>query len=156
VTGNPSTAKQAGLEKRKAQLLTEHQSRDHRGTFQDRRFGEADPNMTLEDRMLERYTRERQRGQGKKGLFNLEEGDDDLDDMDDGNALGGLTHGGRSVLDLPGDDFMLQGLNDPDDPEEKHIDRRTVQRNHFGGFEEKPEDGEELVSDPLILYKYLY
>ena len=96
--------------------------------------------------MLERYTRERQRGQGKKGLFNLEEGDDDLDDMDEGNALGGLTHGGRSVLDLPGDDFMLQGLNDPDDPEEKHIDRRTVQRNHFGGFEEKPEDDEELVS----------
>ena len=104
--------------------------------------------------MLERYTRERQRGQGKKGLFNLEEGDDDLDDMDDGNALGGLTHGGRSVLDLPGDDFMLQGLNDPDDPEEKHIDRRTVQRNHFGGFEEKPEDEEELVSPLLHIYKH--
>jgi nucleolar protein 14 len=103
--------------------------------------------MTLEDRMLERYTRERQRGQGKKGLFNLEEGDD-LDDLDEGNALGGLTHGGRSVLDLPGDDFMLQGLNDPDD-EEKHIDRRTVQRTHFGGFQE-PEDEEEQVSILVI------
>lgn len=100
--------------------------------------------MSVEDRMLERYTRERQRGQGKKGLFNLEEGDD-VDDLEDGNVLGGLTHGGRSVLDLPGDDFMLQGLGDDEDPEDKHIDRRTVQKTHFGGFQE-PEEDEEQVS----------
>jgi nucleolar protein 14 len=101
--------------------------------------------------MLERYTRERQRGQGKKGLFNLEEGDD-LDDLEEGNVLGGLTHGGRSVMDLPGDDFMLQGLDDEDDPEEKTIDRRTVQKTHFGGFQE-PEEEEEVrrfCDDPCL------
>lgn len=86
--------------------------------------------------MLERYTRERQRGQGKKGLFNLEE-DDGLDGFDEG--LGGLTHGGRSVLDLPGDDFMMQGLGEEDE-EEKGIDRKTVDRVHFGGFEEPEPD----------------
>jgi nucleolar protein 14 len=89
--------------------------------------------MTVEDKMLERYTRERQRGQGKKGLFNLED-DDGLDGFDEG-----LTHGGRNVLDLPGDDFMMQGLGEEDD-EEKMIDRRTVNRAHFGGFEEPEEE----------------
>lgn len=103
--------------------------------------------MSLEDRMLERYTRERQRGQGKQGLFNLDEGDE-LDDFGDGNMLGGLTHGGRSVLDLPGDDFVAQGLDEEDDEGIKAIDRRAVSRSHFGGFAEG-EDDEELVSNPI-------
>lgn len=98
--------------------------------------------------MLERYTRERQRGQGKKGMFNLEDEEDlGLDGFDEGTALGGLTHGGRAVNDLPGDDFMAQGLGDDDDDElddderRGRIDRRQVDRGHFGGFDE-----EELVS----------
>lgn len=78
--------------------------------------------------MLERYTRERQRGQGKKGLFNLED-DEGLDGFDEG--LGGLTHGGRSVMDLPGDDFMMQGLGE----EEEETPLRP--HNNFGGFAEQ-------------------
>ncbi|WWC61126.1 uncharacterized protein I303_103705 [Kwoniella dejecticola CBS 10117] len=146
VTGRPSSSKQAGLEQRKKSLLPEHQLRDHTGTFQDRRFGENDPSLSLEDRMLERYTRERQRGQGKKGLFNLEDEDNGLDGFDDGFALGGLTHGGRSVMDLPGDDFDAQGFgeNDDDEDEDKgRVDRRTVNKGHFGGFDGE-EDEEEL------------
>lgn len=102
--------------------------------------------MSLEDRMLERYTRERQRGQGKKGMFNLEDDDALFGDDDEGFALGGLTHGGRSVMDLPGDDFVAQGFGE-DDEEDSHgaIDRRQVLRNHFGGFGEEEED-EEMVS----------
>lgn len=151
MTGRPSASKQAGLDKRRNELLPEHQTRDHRGTFKDRRFGETNPDMTLEDRMLERYTRERQRGQGKQGMFNLDEGDE-LDDFADGNLLGGggLTHGGRSVLDLPGDDFVAQGLDEEDDEAVREIDRRNIARNNFGGFNEKEED-DELVS--LYLYK---
>ena len=74
--------------------------------------------MSVEDRMLERYTRERQRGQGRKGIFNLEDDTaDPFDDLEDGTALGGLTHGGRNVMDLPGDDFDTQGLGSEDDEE---------------------------------------
>ncbi|WVQ71682.1 hypothetical protein IAR50_001223 [Cryptococcus sp. DSM 104548] len=140
VTGRPSSSKQAGLEQRRKTLLPEHQLKDHRGTFHDRRFGENDPSMSIEDRMLERYTRERQRGQGKKGLFNLEDDEEDpFGGLDEGTALGGLTHGGRSVTDLPGDDFVAQGLGDDDDPDEDvakgRIDKRQVSQVHFGGFE---------------------
>ncbi|WVF72153.1 hypothetical protein IAT40_006965 [Kwoniella sp. CBS 6097] len=147
--GRPSASKQAGLEARKKSLLPEHQLRDHTGTFRDRRFGEADPTLSMEDRMLERYTRERQKGQGKKGLFNLEDEGDSLglDGFDDGFALGGLTHGGRSVMDLPGDDFDAQGFGERDDDEDEdkgRVDRRTVNRGHFGGFNGEEEDEEEL------------
>ncbi|OCF35452.1 nucleolar protein 14 [Kwoniella heveanensis BCC8398] len=133
--GRPSASKQAGLEARKKSLLPEHQLRDHTGTFRDRRFGEADPTLSMEDRMLERYTRERQKGQGKKGMFNLE---------DEGDRL---THGGRSVMDLPGDDFDAQGFGERDDDEDEdkgRVDRRAVSRGHFGGFNGEDEDEEEL------------
>ncbi|WWC90039.1 uncharacterized protein L201_004969 [Kwoniella dendrophila CBS 6074] len=150
VTGRPSASKQAGLEQRRKSLLPEHQLKDHTGTFRDRRFGENDPTLSIEDRMLERYTRERQRGQGKKGLFNIEDDEDNgLDGFDDGFALGGLTHGGRSVMDLPGDDFDAQGFGERDDEDDDEdakqgrIDRRTVNKINFGGFD-GDEDEEEL------------
>ncbi len=93
--------------------------------------------------MLERYTRERQRGQGKKGLFNLEDEDDGLDGFEEGTALGGLTHGGRSVMDLPGDDFETQGLGENNGEDKGTIGRRTVTRGHSGGFEGVDRDEEE-------------
>jgi nucleolar protein 14 len=93
--------------------------------------------------MLERYTRERQRGQGKKGMFNLEDDDEGFDDEE---GMGGLTltHGGRSVMDLPGDDFVAQGLGDDQDEDDVNIGRRQVARTHFGGFGD--DDDEEEVS----------
>ena len=104
--------------------------------------------MSIEDRMLERYTRERQRGQGRQGMFNLEEDDaEPFDDLEDGTVLGGLTHGGRSVADLPGDDFEIQGLGGDDDEEEEDAGR-VGGKDHFGGFrrDEDHSDEEEEVS----------
>ena len=141
VTGRPSAAKQAGLEQRKKTLLPEHQLRGHMGTFNDRRFGESNPSLSIEEKLQERYTRERQRGQGRKGMFNLEDDSADLFGMDDeGQTLGGLTHGGRSVNELKGDDFEAQGFGEDDEDEEKgRVGMDTVRRAHFGGFEEKDE-----------------
>jgi nucleolar protein 14 len=110
--------------------------------------------MTPEDRMLERYTRERElqrlggsgTGGNKKSLFNLED-DEAFGETDGGNLGLSLTHGGRDVGDLEGDDFermgMAAGLFDGEDPEEKWkgaIDERTVRRSHFGGFDDDKED----------------
>lgn len=80
-------------------------------------------------------------------MFNLEDEDEPFGELDDGFALGGLTHGGRSVMDLPGDDFVAQGLADEDEDEKENragrIDKNVVSRVHFGGFEEAME--EDLV-----------
>lgn len=86
--------------------------------------------MSLEERMLERFTREKQRA-SKGAAFNLDDEDD-------------LTHYGQSLSKL--DDFDNVGLGLDDEDEEDaagNIDSRTVQRSHFGGFEDDDEDNEE-------------
>ena len=47
---------------RKETLLVEFQERKKSNKFLDRRFGENDPEMGLEDKMLKRFTKERQVG----------------------------------------------------------------------------------------------
>lgn len=63
------------------------------GGIVDRRFGENNRNMTAEEKMLERFTRERQ-GAGKKQVFSLGSDDENANDDDDGFVL---THSGRAL-----------------------------------------------------------
>ncbi|KAI0268141.1 Nop14-like protein [Gloeopeniophorella convolvens] len=129
VTGRPAQSKQAGIEARKKTLLKEFEDKGRSGGILDRRFGENDPTLTPEERMLERFTRERQRA--SKGVaFNLED-------------EGDLTHYGQSLSNL--DDFSGAGLvPDSSDEEAKgQIDGETVKRSHFGGFGDESEDEDE-------------
>jgi nucleolar protein 14 len=81
--------------------LKEFEEKDRAGGIVDRRFGENDPTMSLEERMLERFTKERQRA--SKGVaFNLEDEDD-------------LTHYGQSLSKI--DDFDNVGLDDESEEE---------------------------------------
>ncbi|KAI0638448.1 nucleolar protein 14 [Trametes polyzona] len=124
-TGRPAQSKQAGIEQRKKTLLKEYEEKDRTGGIVDRRFGENDPTMTPEERMLERFTRERQRA-SKGTAFNLEDEDE-------------LTHYGQSLSKL--DDFDNVGLGlDDDDEDDGPMDRRTVESGHFGGFGDEDED----------------
>lgn len=101
--------------------------------------------------MLERFTRERQRA-SKGDAFNLDDEDE-------------LTHYGQSLSKL--DDFDNVGLGLDDEEEDEgtviytplysrlnglsllgQIDRRTVEKSHFGGFgddEDESDDGEGQV-----------
>ena len=119
ITGKPAQSKQSGIEQvcldvagleqylqlclqRKRTLLKEYEEKDRAGGIVDRRFGENDPTMSLEERMLERFTKERQRA--SKGVaFNLEDEDE-------------LTHYGQSLSKL--DDFDNVGLGSESDEEE--------------------------------------
>ncbi|KAG7097442.1 hypothetical protein E1B28_004787 [Marasmius oreades] len=131
VTGKPAQSKMAGIEQRKKTLLKEVEERGRAGGILDRRFGENDPTMSLEERMLERFTRERQRA-SKGSAFNLEDENE-------------LTHYGQSLADI--DDFDNTGLALDDDDEEDNgsgqIDREIVKHTHFGGFDVDEDDGEE-------------
>lgn len=53
-----------GEEARRKTLLVEMQKRNKVGGISDRRFGENDPGMTPEERMAERFVREKVRNRG--------------------------------------------------------------------------------------------
>ena len=84
-------------------MLKEYEEKGRAGGVVDRRFGENDPTMSLEERMLERFTKERQRA-SKGAAFNLEDEEE-------------LTHYGQSLSKL--DDFDNIGLGLDDDEEDR-------------------------------------
>lgn len=168
--GAPSQSRQRAMDIRRETLLPEQQLRrtGHTGTFVDRRFGEDNPHITPEERELERFTRTREaeRSRGKKGMYNLND-DEDVslgfdDDGEEGGLLGSsrsftLTHGGRSVNDLKGDDFDAQGLMDDDDDEELEDDfgiRRdgletgALERDLENGYGGQQDQAEDEMDDP--------
>lgn len=87
------------MSQRRKSLLKEYELKNRAGAIIDRRFGENDASMTPEERMLERFTKERQRA-AKGSAFNLEDEDD-------------LTHYGQSLSKM--DDFEEAGLGLDDD-----------------------------------------
>ncbi|RPA94818.1 Nop14-like protein [Choiromyces venosus 120613-1] len=86
--GRPGLSKQIGEENRKRTLLVEMQKRNKAGGILDRRFGENDPTMTPEEKMLERFTKEKQKRVRGGDIFNLDD-DDELTHF--GQSLGGLA-----------------------------------------------------------------
>ncbi|KAK9462526.1 nucleolar protein 14 [Lipomyces oligophaga] len=90
--GKPGISKQIGEDNRKRTLQKELERKNKVGMVIDRRFGENNPNMTPEERMLERFTRERQsRSSRSSSLFNLE------DENEEYGQEEGLTHLGQSL-----------------------------------------------------------
>jgi nucleolar protein 14 len=81
--------------------LKEFEERGRSGGIVDRRFGENDPTMTPEERMLERFTKERQRS-SRGAAFNLEDEDE-------------LTHYGQSLSKLDDFDDVELGLDEDEE-----------------------------------------
>lgn len=77
----------------KAEYDVEKKLRNRTGGLVDRRFGEANSKMTQEEKMLQRFTRERQ---SRSNAFSLGS-DDEFDDDDDANGGFTLTHSGKSL-----------------------------------------------------------
>ncbi|KHN96308.1 nucleolar protein [Metarhizium album ARSEF 1941] len=105
IRGRPGVARAAGEERRRETLLVDMQRRNKIGGILDRRFGEYDPTMAPEDKMLERFAREKQRSHKKSSIFDLE---------DDVPMEGGLTHGGKALEfddDELVDDFQEHDLD---------------------------------------------
>ncbi|CAG8519627.1 9906_t:CDS:10 [Cetraspora pellucida] len=124
--GRPGLKRQMGIEKRKKTLLFEMENRNKVGGLIDKRFGEDDPTLSLEEKMLERFVKEKKQRHSKSTIFNLE--DDDL------------THYGQSLSLIDDFDEPDLLLNDEDDT--GTIDHDTVDKGHFGGFEDEQNDDE--------------
>lgn len=102
------------------------QRRNKVGGLIDRRFGEDDPNMSLEEKMIERYTREQQRSHKKSSMFDLEEDDE---------PTAGLTHMGKPLFDdddeAVRDDFADEDLPSGDESDGSRAQRRRLKRQRL-------------------------
>ncbi|KAI9770273.1 MAG: nucleolar complex protein 14 [Geoglossum simile] len=85
--GRPGVSKSVGEENRRKTLLLEMQRRKKVGGIMDRRFGENDATMAPEEKMLERFTKEKQKRYRNGAVFDLEEEEEE----------GQLTHFGQSL-----------------------------------------------------------
>ncbi|KAJ1563208.1 nucleolar complex protein 14 [Cladochytrium tenue] len=121
--GKPLAQRKRAEEIRQQTLAEELRTKDHESAFVDRRFGENNPTMSLEDKMMQRFMRERMKSSKRNSsIFNLEEEE--------------LTHHGRSLSAL--DDSGDAGLDLIDSDDDGEIDKDTVAHSHFGGFEDVP------------------
>ncbi|KAI9806801.1 MAG: nucleolar complex protein 14 [Piccolia ochrophora] len=108
--GRPGVTKGRGEQARRQTLLREIQERNKVGGIRDRRFGENDPTMTPEEKLLERFAREKQRRLRNGAVFDLE---------GDGES-NSLTHLGQSLAFdelIAADDFdedVVASVSDED------------------------------------------
>ncbi|KAL6868389.1 Nop14-like protein [Trichoderma novae-zelandiae] len=138
IKGRPGLAKAAAEEKRKQTLLVDMQRRNKVGGILDRRFGENDPTMTPEERMLERFAREKQKTHKKNSLFDLE----------DDEPMDGLTHMGRTLTfdeqEELMDDFNEDDLEEGDEDSDGSTREKRLKRLReiIAAGDEAAEDGE--------------
>lgn len=129
--GRPGVTKSKGEETRRKTLLPEMNRRNKVGGILDRRIGEDDPHMSLEDRMMARFEREMQRKRSGD-IFNLEEAEDDVE----------LTHGGKALrFD---EDYDAQSVEASSDSEEDGFLRKKRRRDidSEGDVDETPQEEE--------------
>lgn len=111
--GKPGTSKQIGENQRRAAYELTKSQKNKSGGVIDRRFGENDASLDPEEKMLERFTRERQM-QSKRSMF-------DLEDEDFGEDT--LTHYGKSLSAVDGD--FQEGDLGVDDADEEPARKKT-------------------------------
>uniref|UniRef100_UPI0035901E40 nucleolar protein 14-like n=1 Tax=Myxine glutinosa TaxID=7769 RepID=UPI0035901E40 len=105
--GLPGISRSKAIKKRTETLLVEYKQKDKVNSFIDRRFGEFNPNMTVEEKMTKRFMMERQRRLKKSDLYNLNKGEE-------------LTHYGRSLADGQGMTDFIENADD-DDPDDRGL-----------------------------------
>ncbi|KAF2791561.1 Nop14-like protein [Melanomma pulvis-pyrius CBS 109.77] len=133
VLGRPGVTKSLGEETRRKTLLPEMNRRNKVGGILDRRIGENDPSMSLDDKMMARFEREQQM---KKGInvFDLEEAEDEIE----------LTHAGQSIkFDEAAEDYDAASIAGSSDGEESGFLQRKRRRDDGEGGEEENDGPEE-------------
>ncbi|CAR30094.1 snoRNA-binding rRNA-processing protein NOP14 [Lachancea thermotolerans CBS 6340] len=119
--GKPGISKQIGEEQRKQVYEAKKKSKNRLGGLLDRRFGENFKGLTEEEKMLERFTREKQsQASSRRSLFNLDDDDDAGDDDVYGEKL---THYGKSLSFQ--DDFQEDDLGLDEDTGNKGSSKRS-------------------------------
>ncbi|XP_073680177.1 nucleolar protein 14 [Garra rufa] len=149
--GLPGVSRSKAIQKRKDTLLKEFRLKDKSNKFIDRRFGEYDNQITPEEKILQRFTLERQRTHDKTDMYNLNEEEE-------------LTHYGKSLAEM---EKMTAVIDSDSDSEEKGLLSAELTATHFGGGggllrkksagdedeELKPKSRQELIEELIIRSK---
>ncbi|NWI52430.1 NOP14 protein, partial [Calyptomena viridis] len=152
--GLPGVSRSKAIKKRTHTLLKEYKEREKTNVFKDKRFGEYNTKITPEEKMIRRFTLERQQNYGKKNIYNLNEDEE-------------LTHYGQSLAEIE----KLNDIVDSDsDTEERGTLSAELTAAHFGGGggllrkkvssgqqdeeEEKPKSRKELIEEMIAKSKY--
>ncbi|KAJ3321471.1 nucleolar complex protein 14 [Boothiomyces sp. JEL0866] len=127
ITGRPGQVRARNQQIRQNTLALEIKNKNRENVLVDRRFGERDPGMSTEDKMLERFMKEKTKKMKAGTSFNLEDDEEVLTHM--GQSLDNITS-----FDEVGQDEMsgIHRLKIDDG----NIDPSIVKFTHFGGFEE--------------------
>ncbi|TYZ66247.1 hypothetical protein PybrP1_009924 [[Pythium] brassicae (nom. inval.)] len=130
---NVAEARAAAEAKRHKTLGAQFQARHKANAFRDRRLGEQDPSMSLEDKMMARFQTERKRKLRNASAFALHDSDDEGGDGDGDDLF--LTHRGARIddYDTLNNDGALEPDDDVDDAHSREMDREIVNKLHFGG-----------------------
>ncbi|CAM9388164.1 unnamed protein product, partial [Phaeothamnion confervicola] len=120
---NVAAARTAAHERRKKTLLVDWQQDKKANVFEDRRFGEDDPDLPLEEKMWMRLQRERSRRTRHGAAFNLADGGGSDEEL--------LTHKGRA-LGAGGDSGFGGDRSDDSGAEDEALGAEVVNRLHFG------------------------
>uniref|UniRef100_A0A4W4DNI1 NOP14 nucleolar protein homolog (yeast) n=1 Tax=Electrophorus electricus TaxID=8005 RepID=A0A4W4DNI1_ELEEL len=152
--GLPGVSRSKAINKRKETLLKEFRLKNKANKLIDRRFGEYDTKMAPEDKILKRFTLERQRTQARKDLYNLNEDEE-------------LTHYGQSLAEI---EKLTDAVDSESDSEEKGLLSAELTAAHFGGGgllrkkpseddddgkegREKPKTRQELIEELILKSK---
>ncbi|KAM9295528.1 nucleolar protein 14 isoform 2-T2 [Morus bassanus] len=151
--GLPGVSRSKAIKKRTQTLLKEYKEREKTNMFKDKRFGEYNTKISPEEKMIRRFTLERQQNYGKKSIYNLNEDEE-------------LTHYGQSLAEIE----KLNDIIDSDsDSEERGTLSAELTAAHFGGGggllrkktssgqqdeeEEKPKSRKELIEEMIAKSK---
>uniref|UniRef100_A0A8B9FQY7 NOP14 nucleolar protein n=1 Tax=Amazona collaria TaxID=241587 RepID=A0A8B9FQY7_9PSIT len=151
--GLPGVSRSKAIKKRTQTLLKEYKEREKTNVFKDKRFGEYNTKISPEEKMIRRFTLERQQNYGKKSIYNLNEDEE-------------LTHYGQSLAEIE----KLNDIVDSDsDTEEGGTLSAELTAAHFGGGggllrkkppsgqqdeeEEKPKSRKELIEEMIAKSK---
>ena len=115
---NMGRAREKAIEERRKRLLGDYQTSKKSNIFEDKRFGESDATLSLEDKMFLRFQKEKTKKARNLAQFNLSEDTEQLTHK--GAALGASNYNDEG--EFSGDEEAHGGLG-----------RDVVNSLHFGG-----------------------
>ncbi|ETV92662.1 hypothetical protein H310_13105 [Aphanomyces invadans] len=131
---NVAAARADAEERRRKTLLKQFQGRKKNNEYKDRRLGEQNEDMSLEDKMIARFQTERKRQYQQRNAAKFNLNDDGESDREE--EL--LTHRGAKIDDFDNIDIAGEASDDEEDRAFDHkLGRDIVNQLHFGGGDSK-------------------